>query len=185
MWMSQAPSVDDTPDMPWSYEDLSKVDYIPVLAPRDPARVGALVSALRSGGPGSYLIADQTDIAALQLGAGYPPGWGGRFKQLMAAAPGVRIAYADSSAVIYTLHWPADARSRPLAVSTGSGIQYGIKWAWVGLILLWLLLAVLAGRELIRVCRPAARLIYPLGLISWPLLGLMLEVIILRFIALS
>jgi O-antigen/teichoic acid export membrane protein len=186
MWLSQAPSVDDTPEMPWAYEDLSKVDYIPVLAPRDPARVGALLSALRSGGPGTYLVADQTDIAALQFGASYAPSWDGQFRRLMTAAPGVRVVFADSSSVIYTLHWPPGARSRPLPVSTGGGgSKYGIRWAESGPIVLWLLLAVLAGREFIRVCRPAARLIHPLNLISWPLLALMLEVIVLRFIALS
>jgi hypothetical protein len=46
-------------------------------------------------------------------------------------------------------------------------------------------MALLAVREFIRVCRPAARLIPPLTLASLPLLVLLLGVMALRFAALS
>jgi hypothetical protein len=171
--------------MPWSYEDISKVDYLPELAPRDPASVGGLVSALRSAGPGSYLIATRTQVADLQQTASYAPGWGQKFNALMTAAPGVRVAYADSSAVIYTLHWPPGARRRPLAASAAGPARHATPWTADGLIVLWLLSALLAVREFIRVCRPAARLIRPLTLASLPLLVLLLGVMALRFAALS
>ena len=185
LWLSPAPVIANTPEMPWSYEDISKVDYLPELAPRDPASVGGLVSALRSAGPGSYLIATRTQVADLQQTASYAPGWGQKFNALMTAAPGVRVAYADSSAVIYTLHWPPGARPRPLAATAADPARHATPWTADGLIVLWLLSALLAVREFIRVCRPAARLIRPLTLASLPLLVLLLGVMALRFAALS
>jgi len=185
MWLSPALATDNTPEMPWSYQALSKVDYLPELAPRDPASVGALVSDLRNAGPGSYLISTQTQVAELQQTASYPSGWGRQFAAAMTAAPGVRVAFANSSAVIYTLHWPPGARPRPLAASAARPAHHAATWAVEGLILLWLLLTVLVLREFIRVYRPAARLIRLLTLASLPLLVLLMTVIALRFVALS
>jgi hypothetical protein len=50
-----------------------------------------------------------------------------------------------------------------------------------GLIVLWLLIALLGAREFIGITRPAARLIRPLTLASLPLLVLLAGVIALRF----
>jgi hypothetical protein len=185
LWLSPAPTTANTPAMPWSYQDIAKVDYLPELAPRDPASVGGMVSALRSAGPGSYLIATRTQVADLQQTASYAPGWGHRFNALMTAAPGVRVAYADSSAVIYTLQWPPGARPRPLAAAAAGPAHHATTWTVDGLILLWLLMALLAAREFVRVFRPAARLIRPLTLASLPLLVLVLGVVLLRFAGLS
>jgi hypothetical protein len=186
LWLSAAPATDNTPEMPWSYQDISKVDYLPELAPRAPASVGGLVSDLRGAGPGSYLIATQTQVANLQQTAGYAPGWKQRFNAVMTAAPGVRVAFADKSAVIYTLHWPASARAQPLAASAASGpSRPATVWSAAGLILLWLLIALTAVREFIWVIRPSARLIRPLGLVSLPLIALVLGVVVLRFAGLA
>ena len=72
----------------------------------------------------------------------------------------------------------------PSAVSP-CGRHYAATWAVEGLILLWLLLAVLVLRESIRMFCPAARLIRPLTLASLPLIVLLVSVIVLRFAALS
>ena len=186
LWLSVNPATDVTPEMPWSYRDLSKVDYVPALAPRAPASVGGLVSALRSAGPGSYLIATQTQVANLQQAAGYAPGWGQRFNAIMPAAPGVRVAFADKSAVIYTLRWPAGARAQPQAAGAAGGpSRPATVLSAAGLIALWLLIALLTAREFIWVVRPSARLIRPLALAALPLGALVLAVVVLRFAGLA
>jgi hypothetical protein len=185
MWLSPEPTTDNTPEMPWSYQDLIKVDYLPELAPRNPVSVRGLVTDLRDSGPGTYLIATQTQIADLQQTASYPSGWGQRFTARMTAARGVRVAYADKSAVIYTLHWPRGTPRRPLSVGAAPAPHHETTWTAAGLALLSLLLAVLAVREFTRVYRPSARLIRQLTLTSLPLLVLLLAVVLLRFAGLS
>ena len=88
LWLSTDPAVDVTPQMPWSYQDIARVAYIPTLAPRDPVDVSGLVSALRRGGPGSYLIATRTQISAMQQTAGYAPDWENRFTASMSSSAG-------------------------------------------------------------------------------------------------
>jgi hypothetical protein len=58
-------------------------------------------------------------------------------------------------------------------------------WNVAGVIVLWLLMALLAAREFIRAGRGRGRLIRPLTLASLPLLVLLLGVVLVRFAALS
>jgi hypothetical protein len=185
LWLSAAPQVDDTPYMPWDYADLTKVVYISALAPRDPVRVAGIVSALRSAGPASYLIVPKTEVAALQETASYASGWGQRFNAAMSAVPRVRVACSTSSAVVYTLRWPAGARPQPLGLSVAGPAVRPAGWSAAGVVLLWLALVLLAAREFIRVCRKGARLIRSITLVSLPLLALLAMVIALRFWLLS
>jgi hypothetical protein len=142
------------------------------------------VSALRAAGPRSYLIAAQTQIAAMQQTASYPAGWEQRFRPAMSAAPGVRVVFANRSAVIYTLHRVPGAPPPPARSPAGPPHRLP-AWAGTGLIVLWLLLALLTAREFIRVWRPDARQIRLLTLTSAPLLLLLLAIIAERFAALS
>ncbi len=121
VWLSPDPAVDNTPQMPWQYRDIEKVDYIAAQAPRDPANVAGLVATLRSLGPGTYLMTTRTQETYLEQAVSYPPGWGSRFRADMAAAPGVRAAFADRDAVVFAMHWPPGAPTRPLNVSVGGG----------------------------------------------------------------
>jgi hypothetical protein len=180
-WLSSSPKIDNTPEMPWSYKDINKVLYLPVQAPLDPAGVSGLVSGLRSSGPGSFLIATRTQETYLEQAAGYPVGWGSRFNRMMRAAPGVRVAYANSTAVVYTVRWRPGARARPLPPNGGRGSPTTIV-SVAGLILLFVLIAVLTLREFCRVGLPQAkRFIRPLTVASVPLLVLVLGDVILRF----
>jgi len=180
-WMSSSPKVDNTPEMPWSYKDIDKVLYLPVQAPVNPASVSGLVSDLRSSGPGTYLIATRTQELYLEQAAGYPADWGSRFNRLMRAAPGVQVAYANSTATVYTVRWPPGARARPLPPNGGRGSPTTIL-SVLGLTLLFVLIAMLTAREFCRVGRPQARrFIRPLTLASVPLLVLVLGDVILRF----
>jgi hypothetical protein len=181
LWLSAAPQLAVTPDMPWDFADQGKVLYIPTLAPSDPGRVAGLISALRSAGPGSYLIVPQTEVASLQQTAGYAPGWGRRLDAAMSAAPGVRVAFSASSAVVYTLDWRPGARPQPLGLSVAGPDLRPIGWNVAGEVLFWLVLALLMAREFIRVYCPGARLIRACTLASLPLLALLAAVIVLRF----
>ncbi len=185
-WLSPAPSVDNTPQMPWQYRDIEKVDYIPAQAPQDPASVTGLVSTLRTLGPGSYLITTRTQETYLQQAASYPPGWGSQFRAHMAAAPGVQVVFADHDAVIYALRGQRGAHAKPLVLNTrGFGIV-STPWTPAGLIVLGLLVLVLAAREFARVCLPPQRwLRQTLTLASLPLLAALLAVVVERFIVLS
>jgi len=185
LWLSNAPQIDVTPEMPWDYADQDKVVYIPTLAPTDPGQVDGIISALRSAGPGSYLIVPQTEVAALEQTASYEPAWGQRFDAAMSAAPGVRVAYSTSSAVVYTLDWPPGARPQPLGLSVAGPALRSISWNVPGIALFWLVLGLLAVREFVRIYRPASRLIRPCTLVSVPLLALLAAVIVLRFTMLS
>ena len=187
LWLSTDPATDNTPEMPWSYQDMSKVDYLPELAPRQPASVAGLVAALRNAGPGSYLIADRTQIAAMQETSSYASDWGRRFKASMAAVPGVRVAFANSTAVIYTWHWPAGAPPKRSPQSKAKAAPSGSPWNWTqaGLVVLGLLLVLLVLREFTCVIRPASGAIRLLTIASLPLLVLLLGDVVLRFVVIT
>jgi hypothetical protein len=180
-WLSSSPTIDNTPEMPWSYKDISKVLYLPVQAPLHPANVSGLVRGLRNSGPGTYLIATRTQETYLEQAAGYPAGWGSRFNQLMRAEPGVRVAFTNSAATVYTVAWPPGAHPRPLPPNGGRGSPT-TNVSVLGLVLLFTLIAVLMAREFLRVAQPrATRLIHPLTVASVPLLVLVLGDVVLRF----
>jgi len=186
VWLSPAPAADNTPQMPWQYRDIEKVDYIAAPAPRDPASVAGLVTRLRGLGPGSYLITTRTQETYLQQAASYRPGWGGRFRAALAAAPGVHVAFADRDAVVYALRWPAGTPMQPVNPDVGGTAVRATVWTPVGLIALWVLFVVLVAREFTRVCAPAPRRsLRILTFVSLPLLALLLLVVAERFIVLS
>ena len=185
LWLSTDPAVDVTPQMPWSYRDIATVAYVPTLAPPDPVRVSGLVSALRRGGPGSYLIATRTQVRAMQQTAGYAPDWESRFTASMSSAPGVRVAFSTGSAVVYTLNWPAGARFVPPVLDTAT--QGPARFGWTRLGLIWFaeIIALLAAAELVHMWRPRARWAFAMWIGTVPLLALFLGDVILRFVVLS
>ena len=186
VWLSPAPAVDNTPQMPWQYRDIEKVGYIAAQAPQDPASVAGLVSTLRALGPGTYLITTRTQETYLEQAASYPPGWGGTFRARMAAAHGVRVVFADHDAVVYALRWPRGTPATPLTINVGGPTVVATAWTPAGLIVLALLVLVLAAREFARVCLPEPRrFVRPLTLVSLPLLMLLAAVVVERFIVLS
>ena len=186
LWLSPAPSVDNTPEMPWEYRDIEKIDFIPELAPRDPNSLADLVAELGAAGPGSYLITTSTQEIYLNQEASYPVGWGGEFRARMAATQGVRTVFANADAVIYTLAWPRGTPVRPVVLGTTSPPLPSTLWTLAGLVIFGLLVLVLTAREFIRVCLDAPRLL--IGLLtraSLPLLVAFIGVVIIRFIVFS
>ena len=185
LWLSESPTIDNTPEMPWEYRDMEKVQFIAELAPRNPRDVTALVATLRSVGLNTYLIVTSTQVNYLIQGASYPANWGSEFRAQMAATPGVRTVLANPDAVIYTVQWPPGTRARPVTVGTTGPPASSTLWTAVGLIVLCLLLLVLTAREFIRVCLDAPRLTRLLTLVSLPMLAVFVGVVIMRFIVLS
>ena len=186
LWLSPDPAVDDTPEMPWEYRDIEKIDFIPELAPRDPGSLAGLVATLRTAGPGSYLISASTQENYLNQEASYPVGWGGEFRTWMAATQGVRTVFANPDAVIYTLDWPRGTLLRPLVPGAAGPASSSTPWTAAGLAVLGLLLLVLTAREFIRVCLGAPRLLIGLlTLASLPLLVAFIGVVIVRFVGIS
>jgi len=185
LWTSELPAVDDTPQMPWQYRGISNTDYIAELAPTSPTRVAGLAADLRAMGPGSYLITTTTQETYLTQAANYPASWGRQFRAAMASYPGIRIAFSDSDAVVYTYRWPAGTRHQPLPPVTGSPGRPTV-WTPIGLAGLGLLLLVLAAREYSRIWPPASRwLTRSLALAPLPLLAIFAFVVIIRFVVLS
>ena len=184
-WLSAPPVAGATPDMPWQYRDIEKVDYIPEFAPVNPASVSGLVADLRAMGPQSYLMTTTTEEAALEQGASYPADWGQQFRAAMRAYPGVRVAFANSTAVIYTLGRAPGTAAQPLPAVPGAPGPSDI-WTPIGLTVLVVLLLLLAAREFVRVWHPdPRRLIRRLTMTSLPLLVLFTVVVIVRFVVLS
>lgn len=185
LWLSEAPAVDNTPQMPWSYRDIEKIDFLPELAPVNPKDVTAVVAELRAAGPGSYLITTSTEESYLNQAASYPADWGSEFRAAMAATPGVRTVLANSDAVIYTLDWPRGTPRQPLALNVNGPVTRSTLWTPVGLVIFGLLLLVLLAREYVRVCLDAPRVIRLLTLTSLPLLVAFIVVVVMRFVVLS
>jgi hypothetical protein len=182
LWLSESPQTDVTPEMPWDYAGLTRLVYIPTRAPRNPSDVTGPVYALLRAGPGSYLITTRTEVASLQQTASYPPGWGQRFEAAMSTAPDVRLAYANGSAAVYTLAWPAGTPHRPLGLSVAGPTVPANAWNVAAVVVLWAVLALLAVREFARVHRPGGRLIHRCTLASLPLLTVLTTAILLRFL---
>ncbi len=186
LWMSQEPPVDVTPEMPWQYRDIEKIQYESTQAPVNPAEVGALVAQLRAAGPNSYVITTRTQEAYLQQVASYRAGWGPQFRAHMSTTPGVRTVFANRDAAIFTLRWPPGTTASRLSMNASGSPVAATIWTPIGLAVLGLLLLVLLAREFIRVSAPAAvRFIRPLTLASLPLLVALLLIVAERFVVLS
>jgi len=185
VWLSPEPVGDNTPQMPWEYQDVEKIEFLPELAPRDPGDLADLIATLRAQGPRSYLITTTTQESYLVQEAGYEAGWGTKFRALMAAAPGVQVLYANANAEIYALGFPAGTQVHPFPLSTASS-PAGTIWTPIGLAVLIVLLLVLTTREYVRVCLGAPRrIIRMLTVTSLPLLAALIVVVIMRFIVVS
>jgi O-antigen/teichoic acid export membrane protein len=185
LWLSPDPETDVTPQMPWAYRDIAKVEFIPAKAPLDPASTARLASALRRYGPRTYLVTMDTQVSYLQETSGYAHDWGQRFRAAMNASPGVREVYSNGSAAVFTVKFPRGTAAHPPVITTAGPSLPTIVWTPVALAVLWLLIVVLAAREFTRLCAPgSARLLRLLTLVSWPLLVLALEFVIARFVAL-
>jgi hypothetical protein len=105
----------------------------------------------------------------------------------MAKAPGVRVAYANSDAVVYAIRAPHTlAPGWHPSASSGGSLSPKTAWQAGELAVFALALMLFAVRELIRLCLPRwHRLLRPLALAAVPVLVLLSFVVIERFVVLS
>ncbi|MEU8547313.1 lipopolysaccharide biosynthesis protein [Streptomyces roseoverticillatus] len=189
LWMSSDPSKNVTPAMPWGAKDMERVQYDAMLAPRDPARVDELVTALRKAGPNAYLIVNRGQSVYLQLDAGYAAGWDGRVRQALDGRAELRRVFWNEDAVLYELKQkPAGEAPQPRPGPAGPRVTW-TPVSVVGALAAVALLVLLTARELVRVtARPGVRQLRWLQGSYWfalPLLLVLLASLVYRFATMS
>ncbi|MFH8790410.1 lipopolysaccharide biosynthesis protein [Streptomyces roseoverticillatus] len=189
LWMSSDPSKNVTPAMPWGAKDMERVQYDAMLAPRDPARVDELVTALRKAGPNAYLIVNRGQSVYLQLDAGYAAGWDGRVRQALDGRAELRRVFWNEDAVLYELKQkPAGEAPQPRPGPAGPRVTW-TPVSVVGALAAVALLVLLTAREMVRVmARPGVRQLRRLQGSYWfalPLLLVLLASLVYRFATMS
>lgn len=155
LWLTPAPEVDLTPNMPWGFRDMEKVEYVSARAPRDPSDVTGLVRTLRELGPRAYLVTTRGQEAYFGLVHDFPPDWGDRFRRHLAAADGVAVAAANADAAVYAADPPPDPAAAAPPDTGPTGARLGsTPLTPVGLAALPLLLAVLFACQRRRLRHP-------------------------------
>ncbi|MEU9123024.1 exopolysaccharide Pel transporter PelG [Streptomyces sp. NPDC048506] len=189
LWLSHDPVGSVTPAMPWGAKDMERVEYTPTLAPRDPARIGPVVSALRAAGPQSYLIVNHAQAESLRLDSGYPAGWERRLRAALDRRPELRRVLSNTHAAVYELaQRPAGTVPAPRPGPPGPKVTW-TPWTVLGALALLVLLAVLVAREVVRVAAPpGARQRHWMQGLFWfalPLLLVFLASLVQRFATMS
>ncbi|ARZ70887.1 polysaccharide biosynthesis C-terminal domain-containing protein [Streptomyces sp. HU2014] len=189
LWMSSDPVKSVTPAVPWGSRDMERVNYRPTLAPRDPARVDDLVGALRTAGPGSYLMVNRGQSVYLEFDAGYAADWDGRLRRALDGRPELRRVLSNDDAVLYEL---TDRPAGEVPVPRPGPAGPRVTWTPVsvaGALAAAALLVLLTARELVRVVAgPGVRWLRWLQSSFWfalPLLVVLLAALVQRFATMS
>ncbi len=185
LWISRPSGVNATPQMPWQYRDIAKVSFIAHDAPRDPARVTAVVNRLRGLGQGAYLITTTTESTFISQTVGFPIGWEQKFRVALSADPRLRQVFADKDAAVYQARLPASApKVQPPNLTTTP--TKSTIWSPIGIGALIAALLLLSAREFIRECLPSRRwMLGPLAIAALPVLALFLYAVAERFVTMS
>ncbi|GHC41387.1 lipopolysaccharide biosynthesis protein [Streptomyces cinnamoneus] len=189
LWLSGNTATDVTPAIPWGARDMERVLYEPALAPRDPAQVPGLVSALQQAGPHAYLMVGRGQSVYLELSAGYAPDWEQRLRRSLDGRPELRRVLSNEDAVLYELKdKPAGSAPGPRPGPAGPRVTW-TPVTVVGALAAGLLLVLLTARELVRVgARPGVRQLRWLQGTFWfalPLLAVVLGSLVWRLVTMS
>ncbi|MEU7501873.1 lipopolysaccharide biosynthesis protein [Streptomyces griseofuscus] len=189
LWLSNDTVNDVTPSLPWGAKDMERVDYVPTLAPTDPARVSGLVEALKGAGPQSYLLVNESQVTYLRLDAGYPTAWGPRLTRSLDARPELTKVLVNDDVTVYALRArPPGPVPEPRPGPIGPRVTW-TPWSVVGALSAVVLMLLLAAREVVRVAvRPGVRQLRLLQGSFWfslPLLAVVLAVLAQRFLTLK
>lgn len=189
LWLTDDPVENVTPDMPWGARDMERVQYEPTRAPRDPARVGPLVRALKEAGPQSYLIVNRGQSEALRLDSGYPDGWENRLRAALDRRPDLRRVLVNDDAVLYEpAERPAGPVPRPSPGPAGPLVTW-TPWSIAGGLAAVALLVLLGAREFVRVALPPSvarqRWVQGSFWFAMPLLLVFLAALVQRFVTMS
>ncbi|MFI0713767.1 lipopolysaccharide biosynthesis protein [Streptomyces inhibens] len=189
LWLSSDPVNSVTPAMPWGAKDMERVQYEPTLAPRDPARVGPLLTALRSAGPQSYLIVNHGQSESLRLDSGYRKGWEQRLRTALDRRPELLRVLSNEHAAVYELkRRPAGEVPPPRPGPVGPKVTW-TPWSVLGALAVLALLLVLTTREVVRVAfEPSVRQLHWIQGLFWfaiPLLLVFLASLVQRFMTMQ
>jgi len=187
LFLTDPPESGATPFIPVGYQDMERVNHVGANAPRDPHNVIGVIGRMRELGAGTYLITTRSQEAYLELGASYPPGWGGLFRARLAGTPEVRVVKETPDAVVYTLRAQEGVvPTQQPVVATGTRIG-NTPWTPVGVVFVALLLVVLTVRELwrLRLAPDQHRRLRPLTFAAVPLLAGLVLVVVERLVLLS
>ncbi|WP_413254106.1 lipopolysaccharide biosynthesis protein [Streptomyces decoyicus] len=189
LWLSSDPVNNVTPAMPWGAKDMERVQYEPALAPRDPDRVGPVVTALRDAGPQSYLIVNHGQSESLRLDSGYRKGWEARLRTTLDGRPELRRVLSNRHAAVYELtRRPAGEVPQPRPGRPGPQVTW-TPWSVLGALAALALVVVLAAREVLRVAvAPSVRQLHWIQGLFWfslPLLLVFLAALVQRFMTMS
>jgi O-antigen/teichoic acid export membrane protein len=189
LWFSNDPVNSVTPAMPWGAKDMARVRYQPVLAPRDPARLDPVVTALRDAGPQSYLVVSYGQSEALRLNAGYGDHWERRLRTSLDRRPELRRVLSNAHAAVYELtRQPPGEAPQPRPGPAGPRVTW-TPWTVAGASAAVPLILLLTAREVLRVAAvPGTRRARWLRGSFWcamPLLAVFLASLVQRFLTLS
>ncbi|MGW7020717.1 lipopolysaccharide biosynthesis protein [Streptomyces decoyicus] len=189
LWLSSDPVNNVTPAMPWGAKDMERVQYEPALAPRDPDRVGPVVTALRDAGPQSFLIVNHGQSESLRLDSGYRKGWEARLRTTLDGRPELRRVLSNRHAAVYELtRRPAGEVPQPRPGRPGPQVTW-TPWSVLGALAALALVVVLAAREVLRVAvAPSVRQLHWIQGLFWfslPLLLVFLAALVQRFMTMS
>ncbi|MFC9230769.1 lipopolysaccharide biosynthesis protein [Streptomyces decoyicus] len=189
LWLSSDPVNSVTPAMPWGAKDMERVQYEPALAPRDPDRVGPVVTALRDAGPQSYLIVNHGQAESLRLDSGYRKDWEARLRTTLDGRPELRRVLSNRHAAVYELtRRPAGEVPQPRPGRPGPQVTW-TPWSVLGALAALALVVVLAAREVLRVAvAPSVRQLHWIQGLFWfslPLLLVFLASLVQRFMTMS
>lgn len=187
LYVTAVPELNSTPFMPLGYRDVERVHWSNTMAPLDPTDVAGVLQALREKGPDTYLITTRSQEAFVELGQGYPLGWGDEFRDSLAAAPGLRTVVENQDATVYSLDWPPEAEADHKELMS-TGVQVWLTpWTGVGVAFLVLLVGTLGVREAwrLRLAPDEYTRLRPLAFAAAPLLIGFVLVVLERFVMLT
>ncbi|MEE4422867.1 lipopolysaccharide biosynthesis protein [Streptomyces bugieae] len=190
LWLSDDPVNSVTPAMPWGAKDMERVEYVPTPAPRDPAAVTPLVTALRKAGPQSYLIVNHGQAESLRLDSAYPRGWEQRLRAALDHRRDLRRVLGNAHAALYAPRQrPPGTAPAPHPGPAGPRVTW-TRWSVLGALALLALLVVLTTRELLRASAPSPTLgqrrrLQALFWFAVPLLLTFLASLVQRFLTMS
>ncbi|MES4892050.1 lipopolysaccharide biosynthesis protein [Streptomyces sp. NPDC096012] len=189
LWLTQDPVNDVTPAMPWGARDMERVDYLPTLAPADPALASGLVKALRDAGPNSYLMVNRSQVTYLELDAGYSTDWESRLTGNLDGRRQLTKVLVNEDVTLYALRErPAGPVPRPDPGPIGPQVTW-TPWSVVGALAAVAVVLLLTAREVVRVAvRPSVRRLRLLQGSFWfslPLLATVLASLVLRFLTMK
>jgi hypothetical protein len=185
LWVSRPAGVNATPQMPWEFRDIGRVQFQSAEAPYHPASIGQVVARLSGLGRGGFLITTNTEAEFTQQTAGYLTGWDASFRAALSADPRLRLVYSGRDAAVYQARLPASA-PRATAGPLAAVPARSTLWSPIGIAAFVLALLLLGSREFIRECVPSRRwLLTPLWIASLPVLALLLGAVAERFVVLG